>query len=267
MTRRSNATWAAALAAGLLTLSGCGGSGTAAATKTEGSVLLGQQLENMVSQVDTMGVVEWHGQLLTKNPDKGGKQIFDLGGRYSPSTGDSELSMDSAINGKVQQVDYLVVADRTYFNSEDWGPDASDCWADITDDPARSWGLPTELDPSWALTNARPTALDGDDVAAAIPFKQVLDGLPRGLIPVIPTVPYDTEAEAFIAPHGFLIEVGVDVVSMWNTLPKQQRAGINTRGAGWWAMTMKQAQDESSIAPPQHVFDPAITPPSQCKRA
>lgn len=266
MTRRSNAAWASALVAGLLTLSGCGGSGTAAETKAEGSVLLGQQLTDMMTQVDKMGIVEWHGQLLTKNPDKGGKQIFDLGGRYSPSTGYSELSMDSAIDGKVQQVDYLVVNDRTYFNSEDWGADAKNCWADITADAARSWGLPTELNPSWALTGARPTGLDGDDVAATIPFKQVLGGLPRGLIPVVPTVPYDTEANAFIAPHGFLIEVGIDVVSMWNTLPKDQRSTINTRGAGWWAMTMKRAQDESSIAPPQHVFDPAVTPPSQCKR-
>ncbi len=266
MTRRSNALCAAALAAGLLALAGCGGSGTAAATKTEGAVVLGQQLQDMVDQVHKMGIVEWHGQLLTKNPDKGGKQIFDLGGRYSPSTGYSELSMDSAIDGKVQQVDYLVVADRTYFNSEDWGPDASNCWADITDDAARTWGLPTELDPSWALTAARPTALDGDDVAATIPVKQVLGGLPRGLIPVVPAMPDDTEATAFIAPHGFLVEVGVDVVSLWSTIPKAERATIDTRGAGWWAMTMKQARDDSSIAPPQHIFDPAVTPPSQCKR-
>ena len=72
-----------------------------------------------------MGIVEWHGQLLTKNPDNGGKRIFDLDGRYSPSTGYSELSMDSAIGGDVQQVDYLVVAGRTYFNSEVWGPNAA----------------------------------------------------------------------------------------------------------------------------------------------
>jgi hypothetical protein len=30
---------------------------------------------------------------------------------------------------------------------------------------------------------------------------------------------------------------------------------------------MKESQDGSSITPPQHVFDPAVTPPSQCKRA
>ena len=82
-----------------------------------------EQLEGLVAQVDTMGIVEWHGQLLTKNPDNGGKRIFDLDGRFSPATGYSELSMDSVIDGNAQQVDYLVVNGRTYFNSDVWGPD------------------------------------------------------------------------------------------------------------------------------------------------
>ena len=167
-----------------------------------------------------MGIVEWHGQLLTKNPDKGGKRIFNIDGRYSPSTGYSELSMDSTIDGNVQQVDYLVVNDRAYFNSEDWGPGASSCWADITGDEARTWGLPAELDPSWPLTVSRALALDGDDVDVAIAFKPVLAGLPRGLFTAIPSVPYDTEATATVSPHGHLIEVGVDVTSLWKHAPQ-----------------------------------------------
>ena len=119
MARRRSATWASALCVGLvLTLNACGGSGEAAASKDDDFMLEGEKLEALNGQVETMGIVEWHGQLLTKNPDNGGKRIFDLDGRYSPSTGYSELSMDSAIGGDVQQVDYLVVAGRTYFNSE-----------------------------------------------------------------------------------------------------------------------------------------------------
>ena len=119
MTRR-NATWGAALAAGLLlSLSGRGGSGTAASTETSDVLMEGEQLDAMTSQGAKMGIVEWHGQLLTKNPDNGGKRIFDLDGRFSPSTGYSELSMDSAIGGKVHQDDYLVVNGRPYFNSEE----------------------------------------------------------------------------------------------------------------------------------------------------
>lgn len=265
---RHNASWATALAAGLLmALTGCGGSGTAAAGKTEDAKLLGEQVEGLVDQVNKMGIVEWHGQLLTKNPDKGGKRVFDLDGRFSPSTGYSELSMNSTIDGNVQQVDYLVVAGRTYFNSENWGPGANDCWADITGDEARTWGLPTEFDPSWPLTAARALGLEGEDVAVGIPYKEVLAGLPRGLFPTVPSsVPYDTEANAVIAPHGHLIEVGVDVLSMWRDLPKDQRATIDTRRAGWWAMTMKGSPNGGNIVPPKHIFDPAVTPPSQCKR-
>jgi hypothetical protein len=177
---RHSTSWAAALACGLLlALTGCGGSGTAASGKTQDAALLGAQLEGMVKQVDKMGIVEWHGQLLTKNPDNGGKRLLDLSGRFSPSTGYTELSLDSTIDGNVQQVDYLVVAGRSYFNSDIWGPGAADCWADITDDVARTWALPTDLNPSWPLTTARPVELDGEDVAVSLPFKEVLAGLPR----------------------------------------------------------------------------------------
>ncbi|WP_191279707.1 hypothetical protein [Nocardioides flavus (ex Wang et al. 2016)] len=250
-----------------LTLAACGGSGEAASTSEASDVLLeGEQLDAMVAQVDKMGIVEWHGQLLTKNPDNGGKRIFDLDGRYSPSTGYSELSMDSAIDGDKQQVDYLVVAGRTYFNSDVWGPNAADCWADITDDPARSWALPTDLDPTWPVAAARAIRLSGDGVAVGVPAKAVITGMPRGLFPAVPAALDGVEAKAVVEPHGHLIEVGVDVVNMWNELPAEELAAIETRKAGWWAMTMKESQDGASIVPPKYVFDPAVTPPSQCKR-
>ena len=268
MARRRSASWAAALGVGLaFTLSACGGSGEAAATKGEDFLLEGEQLEVIDSQVGKMGIVEWHGQLLTKNPDNGGRRIFDLDGRYSPSTGYSELSMDSAIDGNVQQVDYLVVAGRTYFNSEVWGPNAADCWADITEDQSRSWALPTDLDPTWPVTKARAIKLSGDGVAVGVPAEAVLTGMPRGLFPSVPKALDDVEARAVVTPHGHLVEVGVDVLTMWNAVPEEELAAIDTRKAGWWAMTMKESQDGASITPPKHVFDPAVTPPSQCKRA
>lgn len=267
VTRRPNASWAAALAAGLLlTLTGCGGSGSAA-TKTEDVEHLGEKLGELVAQVHEMGIVEWRGQLLTKNPDKNGKLLLDLNGRFSPSTGYSEISMNSTIDGTAQQVDYLVVNDRTYFNSEVWGPGSDSCWADITDDPARSWALPVTLDPTWALTLGRALELEDGDVAVGLAFKHVLAGLPRGLFPNPPTVSYDTEARAFIAPHSHLIEIGVDVQGMWNQLSKDQKASFDTRNTGWWAMTMEESRNGANIKPPEHVFDPAVTPPSQCKRA
>ena len=267
MTRR-NVTWASALATGLLlVLSGCGGSGTAASTKTTDVLMEGEQLDAMVAQVEKMGIVEWHGQLLTKNPDNGGKRIFDLDGRFSPATGYSELSMDSVIDGNAQQIDYLVVAGRTYFNSEAWGPNASSCWAEITDDQSRSWGLPTDLDPTWPVTASRAIRLAGDGVAVGIPAKKVLTGMPRGLFPDVPAGLDDVEADGVVTPHGsHFIEVSVDVLNMWNDVSEGALANIQTRKAGWWAMTMKESQDGSAIAPPKYVFDPAQTPPSQCKR-
>ena len=268
MARRRSAPWAYALCVGLvLTLNACGGSGEAAATKGEEVLMEGEQLEAVSSLVSKMGIVEWHGQLLTKNPDNGGKRIFDLDGRYSPSTGYSELSMDSAIDGNVQQVDYLVVAGRTYFNSDVWGPNASDCWADITDDQARSWGLPSDLDPTWPVTSARAIRLAGDGVTVGVPATNVLTGMPRGLFPSVPAALDDVEAKAVVTPHGHLIEVGVDVLNMWGALPDEELAAIDTRKAGWWAMTMKESANGASITPPQHIFDPAVTPPSQCRRA
>lgn len=266
MTRRTNTGFAAALAAGaLMVLSGCGGSGNAAATKTEGAQLLGQKLTDMVSTVDKMGIVEWHGQLLTKSPDKGGRRIFNLDSRFSPSTGYSEVSMDTVLDGNAQQIDYLVVNDRTYFNSEAWGPVANDCWADITGNDEYGWALPRELDPAWAITQGRALSADGEDVTVSLGFKDVLAGMPRGLFDVVPTLPYDTEAKAVIEPHGHLIEVGIDVTGMWGKLPKDQKAALDKR-VGYWAMTMKESPDGSSIKPPMHVFDPKVTPPSQCKR-
>ncbi len=268
MPRRVDAPWTAALAAGLLlTLSGCGGSGSATPSPSASVVMEGEQLESLTAQVDEMGIIEWHGQLLTKNPENGGRRIFDLDGRYSPSTGYSELSMDSAIDGNVQQVDYLVVNGRTYFNSDVWGPNAATCWADITGDAARSWGLPSDLDPTWPVTAARAIRLAGDGVAVGIPAPDVITGMPRGLFPAVPAVLQDVEAQGVITPHGHLIEVGVDVLNMWDAVAGEELAGIETRRAGWWAMTMKESQNGASIVPPQHVFDPAVTPPSQCKRA
>lgn len=267
MTRR-NVAWASALATGLLlALSGCGGSGTAASTKAVDVLMEDEQLDTMVAQVAKMGIVEWHGQLLTKNPDNGGKRIFDLDGRFSPSTGYSELSMDSAIGGQVQQVDYLVVNGRTYFNSEEWGPNAASCWSEITEDESRSWALPTDLDPTWPVTSSRAIRLAGDGVAVGIPAKDVLTGMPRGLFPDVPAGLDDVEAKGVVTPHGsHFIEVGVDVLNMWNDVPEDVLAGIDTRKAGWWAMTMKESQDGTPIAPPKYLFDPANTPPSQCKR-
>ncbi|MBD3913014.1 hypothetical protein [Nocardioides hwasunensis] len=258
---------ASALCAGLLVaLAGCGGSGTAAATKTTDAVLLGQQVQDLIAQVDDMGVVEWHGQMLTKNPDQGGKRIFDVAARLDAASGDSELSVTSSIDGKEQQIDYLLIKDRTYFNSDAWGPGAATCWADITGDSERTWALPADLDPSWALKAARAIKLDGKDVMVSLPYKQVLAGMPRGLFTDVPTVSYDTEAAGVISPHGPLIEVGVDVQSMWKKLTKEQRAELATNRTGWWAMTMRESSDDSAVAPPPKVFDPVVTPPSQCKR-
>ena len=135
------------------------------------AALLGEKLTGMVAQVDKMGIVEWHGQLLTKSPDKGGKRILDLDGRFSPSTGYSEVSMDTTLDGNAQQIDYLVVNDRTYFNSEAWGPGSDDCWADITDDDGLQLGA--------CPTRARPRAGRSPRVGALAADGEDVDRVPR----------------------------------------------------------------------------------------
>ena len=255
-----------AISAALLGLTACGGSGSAAPGDTEKVVSEGDQLAELVSQVDSMGMVEWSGQLLTKSPDKGGRQIFELSGRFSGSTGYSEVTMDSRIDGNKQLVDYLVVAGRTYFNSEAWGPSASDCWADITGDQARTWALPTKLDPTWPVSDAKAVGLDDDGVQVRIPAQVVLTGMPRGLFPTVPAGLKGVAADGVVIPHGPLLEIGVDVLGMWADVPAAELADIDTKRAGWWTMTMKEAQDGTSVKPPKHVFDPAVTPPSQCMK-
>lgn len=272
---RRTAAMAAAVSAALMGLTACGGSGSAAPDDAEKASSEGDQparsegdrLAGFVAQVEDMGIVEWSGQLLTRSPDDGGEQIFELSGRFSGSTGYSEVTMDSRIDGTTQLVDYLVVAGRTYFNSEAWGPGASDCWADITGDPARTWALPTQLDPTWPVSDAEATGLDGDEVQVTIPAKVVITGMPRGLFPRVPAGLKGVTADGVVIPHGPLLEVGVDVVGMWADVPPAELADIDTVRAGWWTMTMTESQDGTSVQPPKHVFDPAVTPPSQCMRA
>jgi hypothetical protein len=259
-------TAAAVTTALLALLTGCGGEG--AAEPGEGSTVVMEDdlVEGFVQQVGEMGIVEWRSQMLTKAPQHGGKRIFELTGRYSPSTGYSEVSMDSAIDGVKQQVDYLVVAGRTYFNSEDWGPAASDCWVDITGDVARTWGLPTQLDPTWPVTAARAVRLQGEGARVGIPSADVVRGMPRGLFPAVPPALKGIEAGAEIIPHGPLLEVGVDVAQMWADIPEDQRASVDPHRAGWWAMTLQEARDGSAVQPPAHVFDPAVTAPRRCMK-
>lgn len=266
MSHRSVAVAAAAVAGVLTLLTGCAAEAPADAAKGKTIILEDDQLEGFVEQVQDMGIVEWRGQLLTKAPQHNGRRIFELSGRFSPSTGYSAVSMDSAIGGVKQQVDYLVVADRTYFNSHAWGPGAADCWADITGDPARTWGLPTDLDPTWPVSAARAVRLIGEGVEVAIPANKVLTGMPRGLFPTVPEGLKGIEAKATIIPHGPLLELGVDVANMWADVPEEKRAGVDTKSAGWWAMTMQEDRAGDAVAPPTHVFDPMVTPPSQCKK-
>ncbi len=268
MARRVNVWTSSAAACLLLTMTGCGGGGSEPGTAEKSSdiVLEDGQLDSFVTQVKKMKTVEWSGQLLTKSPENGGRQIFELSGRFTGSNNSSEVSMDSRIGGKRQQVDYLVVDGRTFFNSDAWGPNSADCWADITGDPERTWGLPTQLNPTWPVNAARAVRLAGDGVAVAIPAKAVLTGMPRGLFPTVPPGLEAIEAGGEVIPHGPLLEVGVDVLNMWNKVPAEQLASIDTKQAGWWAMTMKESSNTSAVQPPKHIFDPAVTPPSQCTR-
>ena len=54
---------------------------------------------------------------------------------------------------------------------------------------------------------------------------------------------------------------------MWADVPPAELADIDTKRAGWWTMTMEESQNGASVQPPKHVFDPAVTPPSQCMKA
>ena len=263
---------AATATAVMALLSACGGEtaaetagGAAGSKKT--IVMEDDQLKTFVEQVEGMSMVEWRGQLLTKSPDGGGQRIFELSGRFTPATGDSEVAMESAINGVKEHVDYVVVDDHTYFNSDAWGPASADCWVDITGDVSRTWGLPTRLDPTWPVTASRATRVTGGGVQVAVAAKHVLTGMPRGLFPAVPAGLEKVEARASVIPHGPLLEVSVDVANMWSTVPEEQLAAIDTKRAGWWAMTMQQARDTSPTVRPTHVFDPAVTAPRQCMKA
>lgn len=220
---------------------------------------------DVVDEVNEMALVEWHGQMTTKNPAKGGRRIFDLNGRYSSSLHYSELSMNSSMDGKSQQVDYLVINDRTYFNSEAWGVQADDCWAEITGDAARTWALPRDLDPTWPVTKARAVGRGtGGDINVAIAARDVLNGMPRGLLPDVPPALDGVEASATIDPHDGLTEVAVDIKKMWRRVPAEQLLRTDTTNAGWWAMTMEESSNLETISAPQYIFDPAETSPNDC---
>ena len=273
MTRQTPAP-ASLLITGALTLtlglSACGGSPTADPDSEPGGeagavMTEAEQLDQFVRRVEDMDMVEWSGQLLTKAPDDGGRRIFELSGRFSGSTGASQLSMDSSIDGKRESVDYLILNGHTYFNSDAWGPVANDCWADITDKPANLWALPSDLDPTWPVTDTRAVGLEGEGVRTTVPATSVLEGMPRGLFPAVPAGLQDVRATGVVIPHGSsMLEVGVDVVGMWADVAPEALSTIDTKRAGWWSMTMKEALDDSWVHPPTHVFDPAVTPPSQC---
>ncbi len=253
------------LVAALTACGSSGGGGTSAddaASQTEK-----EQLSAMADQVDAMKVVEWQGQLLTANPDSGGKEILTLNGRFDPATGASTLAMDSVLDGEVQQVDYVVVDDRTYFNSDDWGVNAADCYVDITEDSARGWAIPRDLDPRWSVSKARAVRPIGSGVAVDLPGAKLIGGLPRGLFTGVPAEVDEVKARAIVKGHGPLVEVAVDVAGMWGKVPPTALAGFNTRRAGWWAMTIREASDATSIEVPRHVFDNKVTAPTQCKRA
>ena len=226
-----------------------------------------EQLRTMVDQVDAMKVVEWRGQLLTANPDSGGKQILELSGRYDPGSGASTLAMDSVLDGEAQQVDYVVVDGRTYFNSDDWGVGAEDCYVDITDDASRTWAIPRDLDPRWSVSTARAVRPIGSGVAVDVRGSRLMDGLPRGLFPDVPAAVDKIKVRAIVKGHGPLVEVAVDVAGMWGKVPPEALAGFDTRRSGWWAMTMRESDDGAPIEEPRHVFDNTVTAPTQCTRA
>lgn len=249
-------------------LTGCGSSGD---DGSPGADAAGQSdkdlLQGMTDQVGEMKTVEWQGQLLTANPDSGGKQILELNGRFDAESGASTLSMDSVLDGEAQQVDYVVVDGRTYFNSDEWGVGAADCYVDITGDASRAWAIPRSLDPRWSVKKARAVRPIGSGVSVDVPGSRLIDGLPRGLFAGVPAEVDKIKARAIVKPHGPLVEVAVDVAGMWGKVPSASLAGFDTRRSGWWAMTMREASDAAPIEVPQHVFDNKVTAPTQCKRA
>lgn len=252
----------------VVALTACGPSGNGGAhAEGAGEQSDKQQLRSMADQVDAMKIVEWHGQLLTANPDSGGKQIFELSGRFDPRSGSTTLAMDSVLDGQAQQVDYVVVDGHTYFNSDDWGAGAEDCFVDITGDAARSWALPTDLDPRWAVSRARAVRPIGSGVAVDVPGARLMDGLPRGLFEGVPAAVDKLKARAIVKGHGPLVEVAVDVAGMWGRVPPEALVGFDTRRSGWWAMTIRESTDDAPIEQPEHVFDSSVTAPSQCARA
>ncbi len=252
----------------IVALTACGPSGDDEAGAEEPAAQSEkEQLRSMVGQVDAMKLVEWRGQLLTSNPDSGGKQILELSGRFDPGSGSSTLAMDSVLDGEAQQVDYVVVDGHTYFNSDDWGVGAEDCYVDITGDVTRSWALPTNLDPRWSVTKARAVRPIGSGVAADVSGSKLMDGLPRGLFQDVPAAVDKVKARAIVKGHGPLVEVAVDVAGMWGKVPPEALAGFDTRRSGWWAMTMRESTDDAPIEAPRHVFDNTVTAPTQCKRA
>lgn len=253
----------------LAALSACG-SGSAAADKGAGAtgpLAEDELLAEYVDLVAGMDVIEWQGEALPKAPSHGGKRAaVDVSGRWFRKTGDSELTMTARAGGQEETVDYLVLGDKVYFNSDDWGFVAKDCWADITGDAARSWGLPAQLDPTWAVTGSRPVRLEGEGLQAAAPNTDVIAGLPRGFYPQHPAVLGQAEGGVDITRHGDLIVVGVDVANMWSDVADADRAAYDRRGA-WWSMTLEEASDTAALEVPEHVFDPAVTPPSSCTKA
>lgn len=252
----------------VVALTACGPSGSEDANAGDAAPASEkEQLQSMADQVDAMKLVEWQGQLLTSNPDSGGKQIFQLTGRYDPASGATTLAMDSVLDGESQQVDYIVMNDRTYFNSDAWGAGAASCYVDITGDASRSWALPQDLDPRWSVSKAKAVKPIGSGVSVDLPGARLMAGLPRGLFENVPAAVDKTKVRAIVKPHGPLVEVAVDVAGMWGKVPSEALAGFDTRRSGWWAVTMRESTDGSSIAAPEHVFDPKVTPPTQCKRA
>lgn len=262
--------WAGSMVAVALcaALSGCAekaassdGGGAVAAPVAEDELLA-----EYAKMVKRMAVVEWQGQAFKKPPAHGAKRpVVEVEGRWFRDTGDSELTMTSYEGRREEKVDYLALGDRLYFNSDDWGFAAKDCWADITGDHSRSWALPSELDPTWAITAARPMRLQGDGMRGAVPQADAIAGLPRGFYPQAPAALGDLEAQVEMSRHGDLLVLGVDIATMWSDVDEQARGAFDKRGA-WWAMTVEESGDTSAPQPPQRVFDPSTTPPSQCMK-